>query len=77
MPKPVVIEAAINGGTPQSRNPNSPRSVDEIAADAVRAVDAGAAIVHNHNDDVVIGEQARLRAGWHDPQPYIDAGVQR
>ena len=36
MSKPVVIEAAINGGTPQSRNPNSPRSVEEIAADAVR-----------------------------------------
>ena len=38
------------------------------------AVDAGAAIVHNHNDDV--GDRravARSRAGWHDPQPYIDA----
>ena len=73
MPAPVIIEAAINGATPKSRNPNSPRSVDEIAAEAVRAVDAGAAIVHNHNDDPVIGESARARAGWHDPQPYIDA----
>ena len=73
MSKPVVIEAAINGGTPQSRNPNSPRSVEEIAADSVRAVDAGAAIVHNHNDDEVIGEGSRTRVGWHDPQPYIDA----
>ena len=73
MSAPVIIEAAINGGTPKSRNPNSPRSVDEIAAESVRAVDAGAAIVHNHNDDAVIGESARARAGWHDPQPYIDA----
>ena len=73
MSAPVIIEAAINGGTPKSRNPNSPRSVEEIAADAIRAVDAGAAIVHNHNDDAVIGEGPRLRAGWHDPQPYVDA----
>ncbi len=73
MSAPVIIEAAINGGTPKSRNPNSPRSVEEIAADAIRAVDSGAAIVHNHNDDPVIGEAPRLRAGWHDPQPYVDA----
>ena len=73
MPAPVIIEAAINGATPKSRNPNSPRTIDEIAAESVRAVDAGAAIVHNHNDDPVIGESARARAGWHDPQPYIDA----
>ncbi len=73
MSKPVVIEAAINGGTPKSRNPNAPRSVEEIAVDAVRAVDAGAAIVHNHNDDPVIVSGARTTAGWHDPQPYIDA----
>ena len=73
MSKSVVIEAAINGATPQSRNPNSPRSVEEIAADAVRAVDAGAAIVHNHNDDAVVHDAPRRNAGWHDPQPYIDA----
>ena len=73
MSKPVVIEAAINGATPQSRNPNSPRSVEEIAADAVSAVDAGAAIVHNHNDDAVVHDAPRRNAGWHDPQPYIDA----
>ena len=73
MSKPVVIEAAINGATPQSRNPHSPRSVEEIALDAVRALDAGAAIVHNHNDDNVVHDQPRSTAGWHDPQPYVDA----
>ena len=31
MPNPVIIEAAINGGTPKSRNPNSPRTPAEIA----------------------------------------------
>lgn len=72
MSVPVIIEAAINGATPKSRNPNSPRSIAEIIADAVRAVDAGAAIVHNHNNDPVLGEVSRARAGWHNPQPYID-----
>ena len=65
---PLIIEAAINGGTPNSRNPNVPRTPGEIAEDAVRCVDAGAAIVHNHNDDPVIG------AGLtHDPEPYLAA----
>lgn len=68
MPDPVIIEAAINGATPKSRNPNSPRSVDEIVADARACLDAGAAIVHNHTDDPVLGDQPT-----HDPQPYIQA----
>ena len=41
---PVIIEAAINGATPKSRNSHVPRSVDEIVVDAVACVDAGAAI---------------------------------
>ena len=72
MAGPVIIEAAINGATLKSRNPHSPRSVGEIAADAVACIDAGAAIVHNHNDDPVIGSD-RVMGGWHDPQPYVDA----
>jgi uncharacterized protein (DUF849 family) len=52
---PLIIEAAINGGTPPSRNPHVPRSVDEIVADALACIAAGAAIVHNHNDEPVIG----------------------
>ena len=31
--KPVVIEVALNGSTPKERNPNAPRTPDEIAAD--------------------------------------------
>src|SRR3954463_10901891 len=45
---PVIIEAAINGGTPKSRNPNVPHSTDELITDALAALDAGAAIIHNH-----------------------------
>src|SRR5690606_20320818 len=67
---PVVIEAAINGATPKSRNPNAPRTPAEIAEDGLRCIAAGAAIVHNHNDDPVLGGGGN---GAHAPQPYIDA----
>ena len=64
---PVIIEAALNGGTPKERNPRVPRSVDEIVADAFACMDAGAAIIHNHNDEPVIG------APIHSAQPYLQA----
>lgn len=51
MTVPVIIEAAINGVTTPDRNPHVPRSPAEIAADALRCLVAGAAIVHNHNED--------------------------
>ena len=69
MPDPVIIEAALNGGTPKRRNPNVPRSPQEIAADGLRCLAAGAAIVHNHNDEPVIGGAS----GFHDPNPYREA----
>jgi len=47
---PVIIEAAINGVTSKQANPNVPRSAEEITADALRCLAAGAAIVHNHVD---------------------------
>lgn len=65
---PVIIEVALNGGTPKSRNPNVPRSPQEIAEDAVRCIDAGATIVHNHNDDRVVGGP-----GVHAWDPYLEA----
>jgi uncharacterized protein (DUF849 family) len=64
---PVIIEAALNGGTPRERNPKVPRSVDEIVTDALACIEAGAAIVHNHNDDPVIGRPV------HDAAPYLAA----
>ncbi len=69
MPEPVIIEAAINGGTPKARNPNSPRTPAEIAADGLRCFAAGAAIVHNHNDEPVVGGSSWVHA----PEPYIEA----
>ncbi len=67
MDTPVIIEAAINGATPKARNPHTPREPDEIAADALACLAAGAAIVHNHIDRVAVpGEEAaeRYLEGW-------------
>ncbi len=64
---PVIVEAAINGATPKERNPNTPRLPDEIAADALACLEAGAAIVHNHVDVIAVpGEEsaARYLEGW-------------
>jgi uncharacterized protein (DUF849 family) len=65
---PVVIEAAINGNTPQSRNPHVPRTPAEITACALECLDRGAAVVHNHNDEPNVGGPTR-----HDPEPYAQA----
>ncbi len=65
---PVIIEASLNGGTPKSANPNVPRTPEEITADAIRCIDAGASMVHTHTDDPVIGG-----SGIHDPAPYLEA----
>lgn len=66
--RPVIVEAAINGATRPSTNPNVPRSPDEIARCALECLDRGAAIVHNHNDEPNVGGPAR-----HDPAPYAAA----
>jgi len=63
----VIVEAAINGTTTKQRNPHAPRQPDEIAADALACFAAGAAIVHNHVDKVLVpGPEAAARylEGW-------------
>jgi 3-keto-5-aminohexanoate cleavage enzyme len=65
---PLIIEAAINGATPKARNPHVPRSVDEIVDDALACLAAGAAIVHNHNDDAAARGTGRLPT-----EPYAAA----
>lgn len=64
---PVIIEAAINGTTTKECNPNAPRTPAEIAADALACIAAGAAVVHNHIDKVMVpGEESAKRylEGW-------------
>ena len=64
----VIVEVALNGGTPKSRNANVPRTPAEIATDGLECLEAGAAIVHNHNDEPVLGDVPE-----HDPAPYLEA----
>ncbi len=45
---PVVIEVALNGGTPIERNPTVPRTLDDIIEQGLACMDAGASIVHTH-----------------------------
>ena len=56
MPK-VWIEAALNGAWTRERQPAIPVSVEEIVADGIAAVEAGAALVHLHAYDVATGRQ--------------------
>ena len=60
--QPVLIEAAINGGTTKARNPHVPLTPDEIRADALRCFDAGATIVHAHNHDIRLSGEEAARA---------------
>ncbi|HEY3670315.1 MAG TPA: 3-keto-5-aminohexanoate cleavage protein [Acidimicrobiia bacterium] len=64
--EPVLIEAAINGGTTRARNPHVPLTPDEIRADALRCFDAGATIVHAHNHDITL-------SGADAAGPYVEA----
>ncbi len=64
--QPLIIEAAINGATPKAMNPHVPRTVPEIVSCACACIEAGAAIVHHHNDD-------GLLEGRHAAEPYREA----
>ena len=66
---PVILEVAVNGTTQPERNPNVPRTPEEIAAEAIACIEAGATIIHNHTDDPIF-DQVTSR---HQAKPYIDA----
>jgi 3-keto-5-aminohexanoate cleavage enzyme len=68
MTGPVIIELAVNGSTPRSVNPHVPRSPAEIAEVALRAIEGGASIVHNHNDEPMFTAD-----GVHAVEPYLAA----
>ena len=55
MSAPCIIEVALNGVVKKDVNPRVPRNPAEIVADALGCIDAGATIVHNHNDEVLVG----------------------
>jgi uncharacterized protein (DUF849 family) len=59
---PLIIEAAINGGTPRSHNPHVPKTPDEVAVDAIACIDAGAAVIHSHIENLsMLGRPAANR----------------
>jgi uncharacterized protein (DUF849 family) len=68
MSAPVIVELAVNGPTPRSRNRHVPRSPHEIAEVALDGIERGAAIVHNHNDDAMFTAD-----GVHAVEPYVAA----
>ena len=47
---PVIIEVALNGSRRKSSNAHVPVSVEELTADALACLAAGAQIVHQHDD---------------------------
>ena len=53
--------------TTKEQNPHVPRTVDEIVEQGLRCLDAGASVVHHHNDEPNFGGATRHCAG-----PYID-----
>lgn len=65
---PLIIEAAINGATSKEKNRHVPRTVDEIAESAFACLEAGASIVHNHNDEPNVGGSGCLAS-----EPYTAA----
>jgi uncharacterized protein (DUF849 family) len=67
-PGPVIIEVAVNGATPRSRNPHVPRTPAEITEDILACIDLGATIAHNHNDEPMFTAD-----GVHAVEPYLQA----
>lgn len=64
----VILEAALNGTTTREQNPHVPRTPGEVTEQAMEALDLGAAIVHNHNDEPMF-----TRDGVHAVEPYVQA----
>ena len=62
---PLIIEASLNGQTPKSKNPNVPYTDEEIVEQALACMEAGAAMVHNHTEEPVVGGR-----GWLDAENY-------
>ena len=68
MTTPVILELAVNGATPRSRNRHVPRSPAEIAEVALEGIALGASIVHNHTDEPMFTTD-----GVHAVEPYLAA----
>ena len=68
MVEPVILELAVNGTTPRHRNRHVPRTPAEITEAALAGIEAGASILHNHNDEPMFTAD-----GVHAVEPYLAA----
>lgn len=59
---PLIIEVSLNGSVKPEQNPNVPYDDDDIVAQAVQCMEAGAALVHNHTRDPVFGKTGAMDA---------------
>jgi 3-keto-5-aminohexanoate cleavage enzyme len=67
MQDPVIIECAINGARTKATNRNVPMAPEEIAADSLACIEAGASVIHNHIDLHGVSQDeavARYLEGW-------------
>ena len=48
--KPVILEVAISGSTTKAVNPLAPETTNELSAECIKCLDAGATIVHAHTN---------------------------
>jgi uncharacterized protein (DUF849 family) len=46
---PVILEVAVNGVTTKQRNSLTPEAPDEVAADSLACLEAGASVIHAHS----------------------------
>jgi len=60
--QPLIIEVSLNGSTSPETNPSVPYDDDDIVAQAVECMEAGAALVHNHTRDPVFGTTGSMDA---------------
>ena len=60
--QPLIIEVSLNGSTSTETNPNVPYDDDDIVAQAVECMAAGAALVHNHTREPVFGATGSMDA---------------
>jgi 3-keto-5-aminohexanoate cleavage enzyme len=70
---PLMIEAALNGATPKSRQPHTPKTPAEIAADALACLEAGAGVVHSHIDGYGDTGDVASEAYWAGWAPVLEA----
>ncbi|GAB5486510.1 MAG: 3-keto-5-aminohexanoate cleavage protein [Parasphingorhabdus sp.] len=59
---PLIIEVSLNGSVKPEQNPHVPYDDDDIVAQAVECMEAGAALVHNHTRDPVFGSTGMMDA---------------